>query len=124
MSDAATRRKQEACEAIDAMRDMLLAVSHDIWEHPELCFDEHYAHDRLAAELEAAGLEVTRSAYGLDTAFEATAGTSGPIVAVSDWMRAVPEQIRPWVPNSYVTLGTDGFGFSDTVPEGRAIGTE
>lgn len=91
MSDAATRRKQEACEAIDAMRDMLLAVSHDIWEHPELCFDEHYAHDRLAAELEAAGLEVTRSAYGLDTAFEATAGTSGPIVAVCCEYDALPD---------------------------------
>jgi len=45
--------------------------------------------------------------------------TAGPAVAVSDWMRAVPEQIRPWVPNSYVTLGTDGFGFSDTRPAAR-----
>ncbi|MGB5794746.1 MAG: pyruvate dehydrogenase (acetyl-transferring), homodimeric type, partial [Mycolicibacter algericus] len=39
---------------------------------------------------------------------------AGPVVAVSDWMRAVPEQIRPWVPGTFVTLGTDGFGFSDT----------
>ncbi|MCW2554975.1 MAG: pyruvate dehydrogenase [Mycobacterium sp.] len=45
--------------------------------------------------------------------------TAGPVVAVSDWMRAVPEQIRPWVPNTYVTLGTDGFGFSDTRPAAR-----
>ena len=45
--------------------------------------------------------------------------TAGPVVAVSDWMRAVPEQIRPWVPNSYTTLGTDGFGFSDTRPAAR-----
>ena len=45
--------------------------------------------------------------------------TAGPVVAVSDWMRAVPEQIRQWVPNSYVTLGTDGFGFSDTRPAAR-----
>jgi pyruvate dehydrogenase E1 component len=45
--------------------------------------------------------------------------TTGPVVAVSDWMRAVPEQIRPWVPNTYVTLGTDGFGFSDTRPAAR-----
>ena len=41
------------------------------------------------------------------------------MVAVSDWMRAVPEQIRPWVPGTYVTLGTDGFGFSDTRPAAR-----
>ena len=45
--------------------------------------------------------------------------THGPAVAVSDWMRAVPEQIRRWVPNTYVTLGTDGFGFSDTRPAAR-----
>ena len=44
---------------------------------------------------------------------------TGPVVAVSDWMRAVPDQIRPWVPGTYVTLGTDGFGFSDTRPAAR-----
>ena len=44
---------------------------------------------------------------------------TGPVIAVSDWMRAVPEQIRPWVPGTYVTLGTDGFGFSDTRPAAR-----
>nr|WP_218884048.1 pyruvate dehydrogenase (acetyl-transferring), homodimeric type [Allobranchiibius huperziae] len=38
----------------------------------------------------------------------------GPVVAVSDWMRAVQDQIRQWVPGDYVTLGADGFGFSDT----------
>jgi pyruvate dehydrogenase E1 component len=43
----------------------------------------------------------------------------GPVIAVSDWMRSVPEQIRPWVPGTYVTLGTDGFGFSDTRPAAR-----
>lgn len=43
----------------------------------------------------------------------------GPVIAVSDWMRAVPEQIRPWVPGTYLTLGTDGFGFSDTRPAAR-----
>ncbi|MFP5347402.1 MAG: pyruvate dehydrogenase (acetyl-transferring), homodimeric type, partial [Actinomycetes bacterium] len=41
-------------------------------------------------------------------------GGTGPVVAVSDWMRAVPDQIRQYVPNEYVSLGTDGFGLSDT----------
>jgi pyruvate dehydrogenase E1 component len=50
---------------------------------------------------------------------EALSDNAGPVIAVSDWMRAVPEQIRPWVPNTYVTLGTDGFGFSDTRPAAR-----
>ena len=45
--------------------------------------------------------------------------TDGPVLAVSDWMRAVPDLIRPWVPDQMVTLGTDGFGFSDTRPAAR-----
>ena len=41
-------------------------------------------------------------------------GRPGPVVAVSDFMRAVQDQIREWVPSDYYTLGADGFGFSDT----------
>ena len=43
----------------------------------------------------------------------------GPVVAVSDWMHAVQDQIRQWVPQNYWTLGADGFGFSDTRPAAR-----
>ncbi|WP_308796363.1 pyruvate dehydrogenase (acetyl-transferring), homodimeric type [Agromyces silvae] len=46
-------------------------------------------------------------------------GANGPFVAVSDFMRAVPEQIRAYVPGTYATLGADGFGFSDTRPAAR-----
>jgi pyruvate dehydrogenase E1 component len=42
------------------------------------------------------------------------AGATGPVVAVSDYMKAVPDQIRQFVPNEFATLGADGFGFSDT----------
>ncbi len=42
------------------------------------------------------------------------ADTQGPILGVSDYMHAVQDQIRPWVPGDYATLGADGFGFSDT----------
>jgi pyruvate dehydrogenase E1 component len=38
----------------------------------------------------------------------------GVFVAVSDYMRLVPDQIAPWVPGGLMTLGTDGFGRSDT----------
>jgi pyruvate dehydrogenase E1 component len=38
----------------------------------------------------------------------------GPIVAASDWMKALPDLVRPWVDAPFVTLGTDGFGRSDT----------
>jgi len=46
-------------------------------------------------------------------------GRSGPVVAVSDWIKAVPDQIARWVPGTYTSLGTDGFGFSDTRPAAR-----
>ena len=38
----------------------------------------------------------------------------GPVVAVSDYMREVQDQIGPWVPGDFASLGADGFGFSDT----------
>lgn len=47
------------------------------------------------------------------------AGTPGPVVAVSDYMHAVQDQIRPWVQHNFFTLGADGFGFSDTRPAAR-----
>jgi pyruvate dehydrogenase E1 component len=40
--------------------------------------------------------------------------TRGPVIAASDYVRAVPDLIRPYVPREYVALGTDGFGRSDT----------
>ncbi|GLZ02109.1 pyruvate dehydrogenase (acetyl-transferring), homodimeric type [Actinoplanes sp. NBRC 103695] len=40
--------------------------------------------------------------------------SSVPVVAVSDWMRAVPDQIAAFVPGRWASLGTDGFGMSDT----------
>jgi pyruvate dehydrogenase E1 component len=46
-------------------------------------------------------------------------GAPGPVVAVSDWIKAVPDQISRWVPGTYTSLGTDGFGFSDTRPAAR-----
>ncbi len=45
---------------------------------------------------------------------EALAGAEGPFVAVTDFMKAVPDQVARWVPGAFTPLGTDGFGRSDT----------
>jgi len=45
---------------------------------------------------------------------KALEGHQGPVVAVSDWIRAVPDQIARWVRAPFTSLGTDGWGFSDT----------
>src|SRR5699024_11889538 len=42
--------------------------------------------------------------------------SDGPVLAASDFMRAVPDQIAPWVPQEYASVGTDGFGRSDLRP--------
>ena len=44
---------------------------------------------------------------------EALAGTKGPIVAATDYMKALPDGLAPWLGQRLVTLGTDGFGRSD-----------
>jgi pyruvate dehydrogenase E1 component len=54
--------------------------------------------------------EPPRKSY-LETVLEKE---TGAFVAVSDYVRTVPDQIAPWVPGGLMTLGTDGFGRSDT----------
>ncbi len=46
----------------------------------------------------------------------ALAASDGPVVAVTDFMKAVPDQVARWVPQPFTPLGTDGFGRSDTRP--------
>ena len=45
---------------------------------------------------------------------EKLSGFDGSVIAVSDFMRTVQDQIAPWVPQPFTSLGTDGFGLSDT----------
>jgi pyruvate dehydrogenase E1 component len=75
--------------------------------------------NRDGVAVERAKLRHPDRPAGVAYVARALADVTGPVIAVSDWMRAVPEQIRQWVPGSYVTLGTDGFGFSDTRPAAR-----
>jgi pyruvate dehydrogenase E1 component len=54
------------------------------------------------------------SAAALPFVTQQLAASRGPVIAASDYVRALPELIRAYVPGRYVTLGTDGFGRSDT----------
>ena len=83
--------KQQMASEVDARAARLLSVSHQIHETPELCFEEHAAHDLLCTVLEDEGLEVERSAYDLETAFVARAGRDGPHIAVICEYDALPE---------------------------------
>uniref|UniRef100_UPI003F8D4938 transketolase-like TK C-terminal-containing protein n=1 Tax=Arthrobacter sp. ZGTC412 TaxID=2058900 RepID=UPI003F8D4938 len=84
-------------------------VSADVWSVTSW---NELRRDGLAAEEEA----FLNPGNPARIPFVATqlAEAQGPIVAVSDYMKAVPDQIRQFVPNQFATLGADGFGFSDT----------
>ena len=52
---------------------------------------------------------------------ECLKGAKGPVIAATDYTHDFAEQIRPWVPGEYTTLGTDGFGRSDTREQLRSF---
>ncbi len=79
-----------AVAAIDAANGELRDLSLDIHSNPELAYEEVYAHDVLTGFLEARGFQVERGAFGLPTAFRATAGSGGPTVAVLSEYDALP----------------------------------
>ena len=83
--------KERLAAEVDKRADMLVDASHQIHAHPELCYEEHFAHDLLTGLLEAEKLDVERHAFDLDTAFIARAGTGdGPTIAVLCEYDALP----------------------------------
>ncbi len=75
---------------VDEHAELLLDVSHQIHAHPELNFEETFAHDLLCDVLDRQGLKAERHAHGVDTAFVARAGGSGPNIAVCLEYDALP----------------------------------
>ncbi len=82
--------KQAACARVDELADELIHASREIHAHPELNFEEHFAHGVLTDMLERHGLAPTRHAYDLATAFDAQAGNEGPSIAVLCEYDALP----------------------------------
>ncbi|CAM5578358.1 pyruvate dehydrogenase E1 component [Streptomyces spiroverticillatus] len=88
-------------------------VAADVWSAPSWTELR-----REAMDCDAANLRAVMAGDGgerrMPYVTRALAGVPGPVVAVSDWMRAVPDQIRPWVEQEWFSVGTDGFGLSDS----------
>ena len=82
--------KQTVCARVDELAPSLIDASHQIHGHPELNFEEHFAHGLLTDLLEANGVPPVRGAYGLPTAFDAAVGNAGPVVAVLCEYDALP----------------------------------
>ena len=81
-SSAVESLKQRVCDEVDRLADRLIDASHQIHAHPELNFEEVFAHDLLTGILEDLGRAPQRHAYGVGTAFESRAGSNGPDIAV------------------------------------------
>ncbi|MFF3886284.1 amidohydrolase [Streptomyces sp. NPDC001914] len=71
-------------------RDDVIALSHSLHSEPELAYEEHKSARKIADLVEASGFEVRRGAHGLETAFEATAGTGDLVVALTAEYDALP----------------------------------
>jgi amidohydrolase len=81
---------EEICRAIDSRKDEIVHLSHQIHEHPEPKFEEHFACDLLTKAIRALGLEVHAGTGGLPTAFRAEFGASGPAIAILAEYDALP----------------------------------
>ena len=83
--------KTEVGRRVDELAETLVEASHQIHEHPELGYEEHFAHELLTTLLATQkDIEVERGAYDMPTAFVARAGTEGPEVAICCEYDALP----------------------------------
>ncbi|HEY5637324.1 MAG TPA: alpha-ketoglutarate dehydrogenase [Burkholderiales bacterium] len=94
-------------------------IAADVWSvtsWSELRWDGLAASGASDAVREARGAGVDAGAGAAPWVAQCLAPTRGPVIAASDWVSALPDLIRPWVPadRSFTVLGTDGYGRSDT----------
>ena len=83
--------KQQVCADIDNRSADLISISHEIHAHPELNFQEKFAHEILTQYIADSKLKVDRGAFELDTAFDVSVrGGNGPTVAVICEYDALP----------------------------------
>jgi len=85
--------KNAVCANVDSIKDRLVSVSQDIFDHPEVKFEEVHATQVLADELKKGGFSVEQGVAGLDTAILAThpQASDGPTVAILGEYDALPE---------------------------------
>lgn len=65
-------------DAVDALGAELVALSHDVHDHPEVGYEEHHAMAAVAALLERHGIPAEQGVFGMDTALRAQAGSAQP----------------------------------------------
>lgn len=67
---------------IDENSEIFTTLSDDLWDHPELGFQEFYAVERITTILKEQGFQVTENLVGIPTAFKATFGSGSPSMGI------------------------------------------
>jgi amidohydrolase len=88
---AVAKAKDAAAAVIDRHLNELVALSHFVHEHPELCYGETISSHAVAEAMRAGGMEVREGVYDLDTALESRAGSGELVVAVCAEYDALPK---------------------------------
>ncbi|MFI0924049.1 M20 family metallopeptidase [Streptomyces sp. NPDC021012] len=86
----ATTTREHSRAALARHRDTVIGLNHALHADPELAYEEHRAARRITDLVERAGFDVTREAYGLPTAFRATAGSGDLVVGICAEYDALP----------------------------------
>jgi amidohydrolase len=89
--DTVAAAKDAAAAVVDRHLGELVALSHFVHEHPELCYGETVSSHAVAEAMRDGGLEVREGVYDLETAFESRTGTGDLTVAVCAEYDALPE---------------------------------
>lgn len=82
---------QKIAELVERKRDLFISLSDQVWEVPELRFEEYKSAEILASALEQQGFQVERGICGLETAFVASYGEGGPVIGLMGEYDALPE---------------------------------
>ncbi|MFC9399162.1 M20 family metallopeptidase [Streptomyces sp. NPDC057027] len=85
-----TTAREHSRATLTRHRDTVVGLSHALHADPELAYEEHRAARRITDLVERAGFDVTREAYGLPTAFRATAGSGDLVVGICAEYDALP----------------------------------
>lgn len=135
----------EICRAIDSYQEKVVSLSHEIHEHPEPKFREHFACNLLTDAIRDLGIEVQTGIGGLDTSIRSIFGNPGPTIAILAEYDALPNghscghnliagaalaaaaglaSMRPKLPGQIVFMGTpaeEGGGGKITLLENNAF---
>lgn len=84
------RDKEWGLKCIEEKKDLLFSLSDQIWENPEIKYQEHFAAEEFCRVLEAEGFQVERNLAGIPTAFSGSFGKGKPVIGILAEYDALP----------------------------------